>query len=87
MKGCLRNVFAVVIVLALHTAAAFTVRFYSNILVDAGGLFVYNTDISSIVDRLEAGFLLVGAVLVWATIAIMYLRGRCQSKPAPENEI
>lgn len=37
-----------------------TARFYGNFVIDAGGLFVYNTDISSAVDRLEYGFLLVG---------------------------
>lgn len=85
MKRFLGYVFAILIVLALHTAATFTVGFYKNLVLDAGGLFVYTTDISGLIDRLEYGFSLVGAVLVLATIAIVYLRGRCQSKAAPAS--
>lgn len=83
MKAFLRYVVAIVIVLVLHAAATFTVGFYKNLVLDAGGLFDYTTDISGLIDRLEYGFSLVGAVLVLATIAIMYLRDRCQSKAAP----
>ncbi len=83
MKASLRYILAILIVLVLHTAAAFTVESYKSLVLDAGGLFVYTSDISGLIDRLEYGFLLVGAVLVLATIAIMYLHDRCHSKAAP----
>ncbi len=87
MKGFFRYVFAILIVLVLHTAATVTVEFYKNLVLDAGLLFVHTSDISGLVDGGEYGFLLVGVVLVLATIAIMYFHGRWQSKPAPQHEI
>ena len=83
MKRLVEYVSAVLIVLVFHTAATFTVGFYKNLVLDAGGLFVHNTDISSLIDRLEYGFSLVGLVVVLATIAIVYLRGHWRSKAAP----
>ncbi len=82
MKAFLRYVFAILIVLVLHAAATLTVGFYKNLVLDVGGPFVHTSDISGLVDSGEYGFLLVGAVLVLATIAIIFVCGRCQSKAA-----
>lgn len=62
------------VVLVLHGIATILFRPYSGILVDVGGLFIHNTDIASLWDRLVAGFSLVAGALILAAIVMMYLR-------------
>lgn len=62
------------VLLVLHAVATILFRTYSGILVDLGGLFVYNTDIASIWDRLVAGFSVVAGALLLAAIVMTYLR-------------
>lgn len=77
------------VVLVLHAVAAILFRPYSGILVDLGGLFVHNTDIASLWDRLVAGFSLVAGALLFAAMVLTYLRGtwsRAQEAPtAPHH--
>ena len=63
------------LVLVLHAVAAILFRAYSGILVDVGGLFIHNTDIASLWDRLMAGFSLVAGALFFAAMAMTYMRG------------
>lgn len=77
------------VVLVLHAVAAILIRPYSGILVDVGGLFVHNTDIASLWDRLVAGFSLVAGALLFAAMVMTYMRGtwrRTQEAPtAPHH--
>ena len=69
-----RYLVPVAVVLALHTVATIVFRSYYSLLVDLGGLFVHNTDISSIWDRAVAGFSLVTGGLLFAAIVVTYLQ-------------
>lgn len=69
-----RYLVTLAVVLVLHAVATILFRPYSGILMELGGLFVHNTDIASLWDRMVAGFSLVAGALLLAAIVMTYLR-------------